>query len=448
MKFNEHLFDLPETSMSEKSEMQLPSGKPRLKTACRDQYEIHNSTLDMLIEEDHVVRNIWAYVDNLDLSSVYSSIKSTVGNAGRPAIDPKILVTLWLYATVEGIGSAYVLTRYCKEHNAFRWICGNVEIERKTISDFRVANADLFDSLLAQSIAVLLKQNLVSLKEISQDGIRVRASAGKSSFRREKTLNELLVIAKNQVKQLRKELEEDPNTTISRQKSAKKQTVEDRKSRVEASLSELEKLKKITDQNRVNNKKKKLTEDEKQKLRVSTTDCEARIMKMGDSGFRPAYNIQLATDTYSQVIVGIDVFNTGSDAGLLLPMYEQFKQKFLSIPERWLCDGGFKNKKAIEIPAQEGCLVYLPKEKKKIKSAKDTFVGNSKLLKGWSDRMESEEGKEIYKRRASTSECVNALARQRGLYQFTVRGIGKVKSVVNIFSIVHNMMRSFALRLN
>jgi hypothetical protein len=177
------------------------------------------------------------------------------GNAGRPAIDPKILVALWLYATVEGIGSAYVLTRYCKEHNAFKWICGNVEIERKTISDFRIANSELFDGLLAQSIAVLRSQNLISLKEISQDGIRVRSAAGSSSFRREKTLKELHIDANNRVKQLRKELEEDPNSTISRQKLIKKQMTEEKNARIEASLLELEKLIQTTDENRVNNKK-------------------------------------------------------------------------------------------------------------------------------------------------------------------------------------------------
>jgi hypothetical protein len=169
-------------------------------------------------------------------------------------------------------------------------------------------------------------------------------------------------------------------------------------------------------------------------------------MKMGDSGFRPAYNIQIIADTSSQAILGFDIFNIGSDSGLLLPMYEQFKEKFLSIPERWLCDGGFKSKKGIETPAKDGCHVYLPKEKKKNKSD-NSFIGDSPFLKAWSDRMETEEGKEIYKRRASTSECINALARQRGLYQFTVRGIKKVLSVTNIFAIVHNMIRSFGLKM-
>jgi transposase len=172
MTHQEMLFPLPTKPLPEN--LPKSSGIPRVKKACRTQYEIRNSTLDELVDENHVVRNIWAYVDSLDLSIAYNSIQAVEGNAGRPAIDPKILVALWLYATIEGIGSAYVLTRYCKEHNAFRWICGGIEIERRTISDFRVDQGELFESLLAQSIAVLLRNNLVSLREIAQDGVRVR----------------------------------------------------------------------------------------------------------------------------------------------------------------------------------------------------------------------------------------------------------------------------------
>lgn len=448
MNTHETLFPMPKIELSETQTRH--HGNPRVKSACRIQYEMQNTTLDELIDENHPVRSVWRYVESLDLSEIYETIQSVDGNAGRPAIDPKILVALWLYATIEGIGSAYVLTRYCREHNAFRWICGGVDVERRTITNFRVSNNNLFENLLAQSVAVLLKNGLVELKEIAQDGIRVRASAGSSSFRREKTLKELLKIAQERVRSLRKEIEEDPAANSKRQQEAKKRAREDREQRIEASLKELANLREELDENRRKHRKALLSEDEKQETRVSTTDSEARIMKMADGGFRPAYNVQYATATSGQVILAVDAFNTGSDSGLLMPIFEKIK-KLYTIPERWLADAGYKCKASIVEAAKEGCKVYTPVQvNKKAKRCRDltkALPGEDIWLQEWRERMGTEEGKEIYKRRASTAECVNAQARQRGLTQFLVRGRQKVTTVATMYAIVHNMVRSFAHKL-
>lgn len=446
MSNHDTLFPIPKQEMSEIRHC----GKPRIKAACRIQYEFHNTTLDALIDENHPVRSVWAYVEALDLSLLYQNIQSVEGNAGRTAIDPKILLALWLYATIEGIGSAYVLTRYCKEHNAFRWICGGVDIERRTITNFRVAQSEFFEGLLAQSVAVLLNNGLVELKEIAQDGIRVRAHAGSSSFRREKKLKILLKIAQDRVAFLRKEVEENPAANSKRQLEAKKRTREDRKNRIEESLKELTKFREELDKNRQKHRKARLTEEEKDQTRVSTTDSTARIMKMGDGGFRPAYNVQFATATSGQVILGVNVFNVGSDAALLEPMFEKIK-KLYTIPERWLIDAGYKCKASIAALCATGCKVYTPVQSNpkamQRRDLRKALPSENQWLQEWRERMGTEEAKEIYKRRASTSECVNAQARQRGLTQFLVRGLSKVTTVAKMYAIVHNMVRSFTHKL-
>lgn len=235
-----NLFELPEI-IQEPNSKNLGHGKPRLSMAVRNQIEFIQSSLDDLIPEDHQVRNILNYVEQMDLSSIYNKIKSTQGNPGRPPIDPRILFTLWVYAIIEGIGSARVIDRYCFEHIAFRWICGGVSVNYHTISDFRRNNSKEFDDLISETIARLMRRNLVSLKRVSQDGMRVRASAGSSSFRRKKTLKELKAIATEQIEILRNEIDEDPSTSLNRQIAAKKRCAEERKERVEKALEELKK---------------------------------------------------------------------------------------------------------------------------------------------------------------------------------------------------------------
>lgn len=220
-----NLFKLPDHTQGRNPTL-VHQGKPRFSSAVRNQVEFVQASLDDLIPEDHQVRNILNYVEQMDLSSIYNKIKSTSGNPGRPPIDPRILLALWIYAIVEGIGSARVIDRYCFEHIAFRWLCGGVSVNYHTISDFRKNNSNEFDELISETIARLMSRDLVSLKRVSQDGMRVRASAGSSSFRRKQTLKELKAIATEQVDLLRKELDEDPAACLNRQMAAKKKSRE------------------------------------------------------------------------------------------------------------------------------------------------------------------------------------------------------------------------------
>ncbi|HWU39341.1 MAG TPA: IS1182 family transposase [Candidatus Acidoferrum sp.] len=412
-------------------------GQPRVQRAERQQVIMRAQALDDLLTEDHQARLVWQYVEGLDLTRLYQRIKAVEGRAGREAIDPKILMALWLYATLDGIGSARQLDRLCRDHVAYQWICGGVSVNYHTLADFRTDHVDLLDELLTVSVASLMHQGLVTLKRVAQDGMRVRASAGAASFRREPTLQQCRLEAQGQIEALRKELEEDPGSCTKRQEGARQRAAKERTERIARALAEIPQVK----------AGKKA--DEKDKARASTTDPEARVMKMADGGFRPAHNVQFATDTGSQVITGVDVVNSGGDQGQMAPMVEQHQQRYGQAPPEWLADGGFAKKDDIEevSKAEVGTTVYAPVQKPK-KEGQDPHAArpdDSEAVAAWRVRMGTEPAKEIYKERASTAECVNAIARNRGLRQFLVRGLPKVRAVALWFALAHNLMRAVAL---
>ena len=381
---------------------------------------------------------MWEYAERLDLTPLYAGIRSVEGGAGRDAIDPKILLALWLYATLDGVGSAREVDRLCKDHVAYRWICGGVSVNYHTLSDFRTEHVGILDELLTQSAATLMHQGLVTLKRVAQDGMRVRANAGASSFRRRKMLEACQAEAREQVDSLRAELDADPSAESRRRAAARRRAARERSERIQRALAELPD---------VEAKKKPADKDQ---ARVSTTDPEARVMKMVDGGFRPAHNVQFATDTESQVITGVEMINTGSDQGQMSPMVEQHKKRYGRAPDEMLVDGGYAKHDDIEKVSspENGTTVYAPVQKPR-KKDRDPYVprpGDSETIAEWRQRMGTEEAKEIYKERASTAECVNAIARNRGLRQFLVRGLEKVRAVALWYALAHNLMRAVTLR--
>ena len=420
-------------------------GSPRLRHANRRQIEFRACSWNDLLPDDHDARIVWNFVDGLDLSPLLQRVQSVAGEAGRPAIDPRILTALWLYATLRGVGSARELDRRCGKQGEipFQWICGGVSVNHHTLSDFRTQHVEILDRVLTDSTAALLEQELVDMDRVAQDGMRVRASAGAASFRRKPTLEECLADAEAQVEALKKELESDPAAASRREQSARKRAAEERLARVKQALERMPEAEA---------KKKKDTKD---KARVSTTDPEATVMKMGDGGFRPAFNVQFATDTKTQVITGVEVTNCGSDQGEMLPMVEQLQERYDKVPDEYLVDGGFAKKDDIEHlapdpddDASSGTTVYAPvqKPKKETRDPHEPHEGDSPKIAAWRTRMGTDEARQIYKERAATAECVNAIARNRGLQQFSVRGLVKVKAVILWYVIAHNMMRAVALR--
>jgi transposase len=439
---------LPENSRA-RSEVASPPDAPRVLTAQRNQIALRPVDLEATVGPDHPVRNVWAFVERLDLSALYAEIGSVEGAAGRPAIDPKILMALWLYATLDGVGSAREIERLTEVHDAYRWICGGVNVNHHTLSDFRCRPVDLLDQLLTDSVAVLMHKGLAKLERVAQDGMRVRASAGAGSFRRRLRLKFWQEQARAQVQALKGEIDADPNGANRRRRAAQKRAAEERQKRVEQALEQLAQVEKQKNK-KAGAKKENETEEQYKKRtepRASSTDPEARVMKMADGGFRPAYNVQLSTTTDRQIIVGVEVNNCGSDAGQLSPMLDQVEKRYQQCPAEWLADGGFASDADIEDAHSGGTTVYAPVRRPR-NSSRDPYVplpDDSEALAQWRQRMGSEAAQEIYKQRAATAECVNAIARGRGLNQFLVRGLNKVKAVALWYALAHNLMRAVTL---
>ena len=439
------LFDIDEFRPDQIPPPEVPLlGTPRLRWANRQQIEFRACAWNDFLPDDHQARVVWQFVEGLDVSPLLERIQSVVGEAGRSAIDPRILTALWLFATLRGVGSARELDRRCGEQGEvpFQWICGGVSVNYHTLSDFRTQRAEWLDGVLTRSVAVLLEQELIEMDRVAQDGMRVRASAGASSFRRKPTLEECLADAEAQIEALKNELESDPSAANRREQSARKRAAEERRDRVKQALE------------RIPEAEAKKKKDEKEKARVSTTDPEATVMKMPDGGFRPAFNVQFATDTKTQVITGVEVTNCGSDQGEMLPMVEQHQERYDKVPGEYLVDGGFAKKDDIEQldpdddDTSAGTTVYAPvqKPKKDTRDPHQPRAGDSPKIAAWRTRMGTDEAKQIYKERAATAECVNAIARNRGLRQFNVRGLVKAKAVILWYVIAHNLMRTVALR--
>jgi len=442
----ETLFELPDPQAPKPEGLTSPQ-QARVLRPVRNQVEWVARDLDASLPEDHPARAIWAFLDRLDLSPFYASIKSVLGRAGHPTTDPQVLLALWLFATSDGVGSARQIARLCKEHDAYRWICGGVPTNYHTLSDFRVAHQEALDGLLTEILASMMDAGLVRLHHVAQDGMRVRASAGASSFRREATLQRCLAEAEQQVAALAAEREQADPGRSARQEAARERAAQERQQRVETALRRMPKIQAAKERSKRTEskaKRKKVSE-----ARVSTTDPEARVMKMPDGGFRPAYNLQLATDEDSQVIVGVAVDTTGNDGGQAPPVLEQVVGRTGRLPEAYLMDGSFARREDVTALERRGVTVYAP-----TRSPRTTTSGRTKAdprpddtpeVARWRKRMETEEAKEIYKGRAATSECVNAHARRHSLTQLLVRGTRNVLSVLLLVAITHNLLRWIAL---
>jgi transposase len=394
--------------------------------------------LDGLLDTDHQARVVWDFCCGLDLTLLYDRIRSRHGGRGRAAIDPRLCVALWLYATLEGVGSARALARLCAEHNAFRWLTGGVSVNHHTLSDFRVDHVELLDGLLTHSVAVLREQDLVDLNRVAQDGTRVRASAGAASFRRKATLEECLHEAQDQVARLKEELDDDPSAPSRRHAAARERAAREREERLRRALARLPELE----------AKKKA--GEKDKARCSGTDPEATVMKMADGGFRPAYNVQYGADCDSLVIAAVQVTASGSDCGQITPLLDQVNQRHGAWPKEALADGGFVGLGDIERAQSppRGCKVYapVPEPKDAKRDRHEPLPTDGPQVAEWRARMGAEEAKAAYRQRASTVECVNAQARNRGLVRLLVRGLGKVRAVALWFAVAHNVVCGARLR--
>ena len=334
--------------------------KVRTQRPERFQIQWRDASLDQLIPDDHRVRAVWAYVESLDLKPVYARIRAVEGGVGRDPVDPKILMALWIFATIEGVSSARHLNRLTTRDLPCMWICGEVSVNYHMLADFRTGHPEFLDELLTDTIATLMHQGIVTLQKVGQDGMRVRASAGNGSFRREKTL------------------------------------------------------------------------------------------KMANGGFRPAYKVQFATDGDARVLVSVDVTNNGSDGGQMAPLQKDVCDRYDKVPATYIVDGGFSANDDITTVEQSGSQVVAPMthEGRILKQGGDPHEHrprDSDEMAAFRERMKSPEYKSLLKERPSIAEFPNAECRNRGLHQFRVRGLPKVRTSSLWYAITFNFMRMLNL---
>ncbi len=301
---------------------------PRLRVVNRQQMLMRTIDVDALIAEDHPARAIWELVGELDLSSYYDAIEAVEGVAGRPALDPHMMVSLWVFAYSEGIGSAREIEELCRHHPAYQWLTGMQAVNHHSLSDFRVRNKAALDKIFVEVLGLLSAEGLITLERVTQDGTKIKANAGADTFRGEERIRKHLDMAQQQVEAMG-----DPRAdeVSLRRAKAKQRAARERQQRLESALKELEKLK----------------IERKGEIRVSETDPEARVMKQPDGGFAPSYNTQICTDSAEGVIVAVEVTQAGNDFDQLIPGVENVERNMGRAPNQVIADGGFTSRENI-----------------------------------------------------------------------------------------------------
>jgi transposase len=395
--------------------------------------------LDQLLDPEHKARLVWAFVESVDLEVFYKDFRVSSTQAGRTAIAPEILLALWLYATIDSVGSAREIARLTEEHIAYRWICGGVSVNYHTLSDFRSRNGDALDKLLVDSVAALVDQGLIPLETIAQDGMRVRASAGKSSFRRKPSLQQLQEQAQEHLENLQ---QERSSHGTPRSRSAKQRATEDYKKRIDEAIRQHEALRQQREK-----REKGLGEE----TRVSTTDPDARNMKMANGGFSPAYNVQYASDSKTRMVISVSVTNDGTDGNQMEPMHRRVHANYRKVPKTILVDSAYATRDGVTAVERSGTEVVstIPKARVIQNNGGDPHQkrrGDTPEFTRFRERMAQAEYQQKYKERPSIAEFTNMNARNHGLQQFLVRGLSKVRAVAVLHALATNLTRMISMQ--
>jgi transposase len=409
----------------------------------RTQAEVQPFSLDELLPADHRARLVWTYVTSLNLDPFYRDIEVTYNTPGRTAIAPEVLVALWLLATLDGIGSARALARRCETDLPYRWMLGGVRVNYHTLSDFRVQHAERLEQLLVDTVTSLIAGGLVPLETIAQDGMRVRASAGSSSFRRKPTLERLQKEAQAHIDRLKQEAKNETDRLAgdARRKAAAERAARERQERIDEALRQHAEL----SEQREHRKK-----GDGEKTRVSTTDPDARKMKMANGGYDAAFNVQFASDGDARVILAVDVTNAGTDGGELPPMLETLQKHYDKTPSITLVDSAYATQESVTVAETAGTKIVstIPRAEQLEKHGKDPHSRqrhDTDEYVQFRARMADPEYQQLYKLRPSIAEFPNADCRNRNLRQFRVRGLVKVKAVALWSALAFNFMRMIRL---
>lgn len=481
------------------------NGSPRVKVINRRQMMLRPTDVDGLVEADHPVRAIWELTGRLDLKSFYEEIASIEGTAGRPAIDPQLMISLWIYAYSEGVSSAREISRLCEFHPAYQWLTGLEPVNYHTLSDFRVKHQEALRDLFVQVLGVLSSEGLVTLQRVMHDGTKVKACASGKSFRREKRIQAHLEMAREQVKAMEELSEEEMSARIVK---ARQRVVREKQERLELALEELEKIRAA-----------KKGAEAKKEARVSMSDPEARIMKQSEGGYAPNYNVQISTDAEAGIIVGLGIVQSGSDQGELVEAIDRVKENMNDLPKQVVVDGGFSTGETIVAVSEKGIdlIGVFPEEQEasagrfeqrgiaqqyrpaafiydvtddcyKCPAGKTlTYQGKQErcgrlryiyqasncsgcpnrkqccptakkgrsiirteltpAVAAFKSKMETEEAKQIYRQRAPVAEFSNAWLKSKiGLRQFRLRGLCKVTCEAMWACLTYNIQQWIRLR--
>lgn len=406
---------------------------PRLRRPDRQQLRMDPLCLDECLPDDHPARLVWQVVERLDLSAFYESLKARGSDPGRAATDPRLLMALWLYAAIDGVGRGRELSDLCQRHDAYRWLCGGVSVNYHTLNDFRVGHGPALDALFTQVLTALIEKNVVQVDRLSQDSKRIRASAGTSSYHREAKLHKQLAEVRQYVEELKRQADEE---WTAGQRAARERAAREKEERIEQALAMIPELKRLQ-QNRWNNKK-----DRAKEVRVSTTDPEARKVKMPDGGVRPGFNVQVGSDPSSGAIVGVDVATSSADSNESEPMRKQVEGRTGRQVSEHLIDQGYVDMESIGRAEASGVRVYAPLPKSR-KTGEPVTASrwDTRWTRQWRERMQRPEAQAIYRQRFPCSERVNAeLTERMGLYRVSVRGIRKVRSVALWMALAYNII--------
>jgi transposase len=403
----------------------------KLRRPVRNQIELKYCCIDDLLPSDHTARQVWELVEKIDISPLLARVESSEGGVGAPATDPRILLALWLFATIDGVGSAREVDELCRRDLAYQWICGAVSVNYHTLATFRSSVGPFLDDLLTISVAAMVNAGIVNLSCVAVDSMRVRANAGRSSFRRDPTLQELKAAARARVE----ELKALTTAASSGSRKAQERAARERAERIDAALDAIQQIE--TARAAEDKAARRKTAKKRAAARASTTDPEARRMAMANGVIAPAYSLQIKTDPETAVVLGVDVTNNGSDRGKLTPAVAEIRKRYGQTPEAILADVGFDGLADIEAVEAEGTAVHVPlsSERNKSKPRKKEGPGVQKCRQ----RMASEEGKKKYAKRINT-EHAHAQMRNHGLHQMPVRGLEKVKAVALLFAFVSNFI--------
>ena len=307
-------------------EREASGGKPRYEAINREQLCWRRVDVERLIGEDHGARAIWEFVGQLDLSGYREEVRAVEGKAGRPGWDPRLLISLWLYAYSEGVGSARAIEELCEWEPAYQWLTGASVVNAHTLSDFRVKHEPVLQGLFVEVLGLLSADGLITLERVMQDGTKIRAKAAPDSFRRKERVEQALQQAAEQVEAVEALSEEETSRRVAK---ARKRAARERQERLEQALKEFNKL---VEQG---------SGKDKENRRVSTSDPEARVMKQPGGGYAPSYNVQINTDAANGVVVAVGVVQAGNDFEQLEPGIDRVEQNLGKTPDQVVTDGGF-----------------------------------------------------------------------------------------------------------